>query len=237
MSGAPHLTATKDVLDDLRGAVERLGGVRSAAKHFKCSPGHLSRVLRGEKELHNSLANYVGYASPATSRQNRATRAVAEGEAESHRPRRVSSGCADDSEGHQCAWKEAIIDAAIVDWIYRKEYEHDPRRAVNDLLCWQAKCALDPAISKEANDLVTRAEQAEAETARLLADLTALAETWDKSAEELRASAALYDDEEPKLARCYRDSADCTEWRTRELRELLEVRASRRVSEAAGGEK
>jgi len=58
---APHLTTTNDVLEDLRGAVKRLGGVRSAARIFKVSAGHLSRVLRGEKELHDSLANHVGY--------------------------------------------------------------------------------------------------------------------------------------------------------------------------------
>ena len=62
MSNAvPHLTPTKTVLEELRGAVDRLGGVRSAARIFKVSPSHLSRVLRGDKELHDSLANHVGY--------------------------------------------------------------------------------------------------------------------------------------------------------------------------------
>jgi hypothetical protein len=50
-------------------------------------------------------------------------------------------------------WKDAVIDAAVVDWIYTKEHETNPRKAVNDLLAWQAKLALDPAVSKEAHDL------------------------------------------------------------------------------------
>jgi hypothetical protein len=48
------------------------------------------------------------------------------------------------------AWKNAILDAAVVDWVYQAEHENNPRQVVNDLLCWQQKIALDPTISKEA---------------------------------------------------------------------------------------
>lgn len=58
-----------------------------------------------------------------------------------------------------CAWKDAILDACIVDWILTAEHETDPRKAVNDLLAWQQKIALDPAVSKEAHDLHTTIEQ------------------------------------------------------------------------------
>jgi hypothetical protein len=54
---------------------------------------------------------------------------------------------------HTCEWKDAIIDATIVDWIFTKEHETNPRKAVNDLLAWQVKLALDPAVSKEAAEL------------------------------------------------------------------------------------
>lgn len=70
------------------------------------------------------------------------------------------------AEQERDAWKDAIIDAAVVDWIYTAEHETNPRKAVNDLLCWQQTIALDPAISKPAHDLVERAERAEAELAR-----------------------------------------------------------------------
>lgn len=63
---------------------------------------------------------------------------------------------------HNCAWKDAIIDAAVVDWVYCKEHETDPRKAVNDLLAWQAQIALDPAVSKEAANLHQRIAAAEA---------------------------------------------------------------------------
>jgi hypothetical protein len=50
-------------------------------------------------------------------------------------------------------WKEAVIDATVVDWIFTKAHERDPRKAVNDLLAWQQQIALDPAVSKEAHEL------------------------------------------------------------------------------------
>ena len=51
------------------------------------------------------------------------------------------------------AWKDAIIDATVVDWIFTKEHETNPRKAVNDLLAWGEKVALDPLVSKPAHDL------------------------------------------------------------------------------------
>lgn len=54
---------------------------------------------------------------------------------------------------HACKWKDAIIDACVVDWVLTAEHENDPRKAVNDLLCWQQKLALDPAVSEDAAKL------------------------------------------------------------------------------------
>jgi hypothetical protein len=48
---------------------------------------------------------------------------------------------------------EALMDALIVDGIYRSEHELNPRRAIHDLCCWEQAVALDPAVSKEAQDL------------------------------------------------------------------------------------
>ena len=33
-------------------------------------------------------------------------------------------------------WRDAVLNAAVVDWTYRKEHEADPVRAVNDLVCY-----------------------------------------------------------------------------------------------------
>jgi len=60
-------------------------------------------------------------------------------------------------------WKDAVIDATVVDWIFTKAHESDPRKAVNDLLAWQQKIALDPAVSKEAHDLHAVIERLRAE--------------------------------------------------------------------------
>lgn len=52
------------------------------------------------------------------------------------------------------AWKDAVIDAAVVDWVYTAEHEVDPRKCINDLLVYQQKIALDPAISQAAMELL-----------------------------------------------------------------------------------
>lgn len=53
----------------------------------------------------------------------------------------------------QDGWRTAVIDALVVSHIYRAEHDNDPRKAINDLLCWESKIALDPAVSKDAASL------------------------------------------------------------------------------------
>ena len=72
------------------------------------------------------------------------------------------------------AWREAIIDAAVVNWTYRAEHDTNPRAAVHDLLALVGAMALDPAVSLDAKRLHDRAEQAEAQNARLRAALEQL---------------------------------------------------------------
>jgi hypothetical protein len=69
-------------------------------------------------------------------------------------------------------WKDAIIDACVVDWIYTRAHDTDPRQAVNDLLAWQQQIVLDPAISKEAAELHGKIAEERAEIARLTQALT-----------------------------------------------------------------
>jgi hypothetical protein len=56
-------------------------------------------------------------------------------------------------------WKQAIIDASVVGWVYTAEHETDPKKAINDLLCLERKMALDPAISPEVAALREDAER------------------------------------------------------------------------------
>jgi hypothetical protein len=69
-------------------------------------------------------------------------------------------------------WRDAIIDATVVDWIFTKEHETNPRKAVNDLLCWQQQLALNPAVSEAAAQLHARIDGLETENAQLRADYT-----------------------------------------------------------------
>jgi hypothetical protein len=78
------------------------------------------------------------------------------------RSRHVHQGSHTDSmaeQAHDCPWKDAILNAAIVDWIYTSEHEQNPRKAVNDLLTHQISLALDPAVSEQAAEWMSELER------------------------------------------------------------------------------
>lgn len=50
-------------------------------------------------------------------------------------------------------WRDAIDDAAVVNWTLTSENKDDPRKAINSLLVQAQKEALDPAISEPAEKL------------------------------------------------------------------------------------
>lgn len=56
-------------------------------------------------------------------------------------------------------WKNAVIEASVVGWTYRKEHEDDPRAAINALLCQQWDMALDPAISPKMAEIVAERDR------------------------------------------------------------------------------
>jgi len=51
-------------------------------------------------------------------------------------------------------WQEAVIEALVVDCIYENKHDTNPIKALNDLIQWEHKIALDPAVSAEARALV-----------------------------------------------------------------------------------
>lgn len=53
-------------------------------------------------------------------------------------------------------WYIELINESIVCWVYKKEHEDDPRMCLQEVIQWNTQVALDPAVSKEARDLIER---------------------------------------------------------------------------------
>lgn len=56
-------------------------------------------------------------------------------------------------------WKDAIIDAAVVNWTLAEDHESNPKAAVGALLAYVEQLALDPSVSKPAAQWRAREEQ------------------------------------------------------------------------------
>jgi len=103
-------------------------------------------------------------------------------------------------------WKEVLLNELIIDHIYTKEHETNPRKAIHDAITWNCQVALDPAVSSDAQKLrdthLQRAEAAErkAEEAARAIDLARRAmsgegvedqgQAWDKCLRILDAAIA-----------------------------------------------
>ena len=59
-----------------------------------------------------------------------------------------------DAAAAPCRWRGAVIDALVVGHIYNASHDADPRKAINDLICWETDIALDPQVSSAAEELV-----------------------------------------------------------------------------------
>jgi hypothetical protein len=73
-------------------------------------------------------------------------------------------------------WKEVVIEKLMVSHIYRNEHDSDPDKALNDLIAWQMRIALDPQVSSDAQALIDKGkkEAAPAQTLNLGAHLEKL---------------------------------------------------------------
>ena len=56
-------------------------------------------------------------------------------------------------------WKDAVLDQTMTTHIYTEEYEYDPQKALNDLITWHCKVALDPKVSSDAAAIVEECAQ------------------------------------------------------------------------------
>lgn len=61
--------------------------------------------------------------------------------------RRAADAAKDAEIERLCEWKNAIEDAAVVDWVFTGD---NPRNVVNALLANQARIAIDPLVSEDA---------------------------------------------------------------------------------------
>lgn len=56
-------------------------------------------------------------------------------------------------------YRSAVIEALVVSHIYQRVHEEDAERALADLIAWETKIALDPAVSSDAVALVESGKQ------------------------------------------------------------------------------
>jgi hypothetical protein len=56
-------------------------------------------------------------------------------------------------------WKEVVIDKLVIGHIYCSAHDHNPQKAMNDLLSWEITIALDPKVSELAQELKDTAER------------------------------------------------------------------------------
>ena len=65
----------------------------------------------------------------------------------------------DDAVAAARQWKDAVIDQLVLNFILTAEHETNPRKALHDLLVWEQRVALDPAVSSAAAELVDNARR------------------------------------------------------------------------------
>ncbi len=51
-------------------------------------------------------------------------------------------------------WREVIIDALVVCYIYNASHDNNPKKALEDLINWNCQVALDPLVSSDAQVLI-----------------------------------------------------------------------------------
>jgi hypothetical protein len=73
------------------------------------------------------------------------------------------------------SFKEQLIEHLVIDCIYQKEHETNPRKAVQDLISWEVQIALDPQVSSDAAGLIERGRKEKQATIMELQRLLRLA--------------------------------------------------------------
>lgn len=53
-------------------------------------------------------------------------------------------------------WRDEVIEALVVNCIYSHKHDLNPSLALHDLISWEIRVALDPAVSSDAQALIER---------------------------------------------------------------------------------
>jgi len=53
-------------------------------------------------------------------------------------------------------WKEAVVNELMTAHIYGSSHQHDPKKAIQDVISWHVQVALDPQVSSDAQKLIDR---------------------------------------------------------------------------------
>jgi len=92
-------------------------------------------------------------------------------------------------------WKDAVIDGLVVSWVLKDGHYTNPRQALADLIGASVMQALDPAISKQARDLVEsgrahppRAPLTEEQLRAVYANSSKNHQTWEQFARAIEAA-------------------------------------------------
>lgn len=64
-------------------------------------------------------------------------------------------------------WKDRLVDEAVVSWVLSESNKDDPKKMINDIICWHVQVALDPAVSETAAKWVEQIKAKDEEIARL----------------------------------------------------------------------
>lgn len=105
-------------------------------------------------------------------------------------------------------FREAVIDALVVSCIYVEEHDTNPRKAINDLICWEQKIALDPLVSSDARALIERAVAGCAEDCAIQVAAREKAEQENARLREALATAVRFYDERVLIG----GSMECVHW-------------------------
>lgn len=105
-------------------------------------------------------------------------------------------------------FRDAVIDALVVSHIYIPEHDTNPRKALNDLIRWEQKIALDPLVSSDARALIERAVAGCAEDCAIQVAAREKAEQENARLREALATAVRFYDERVLIG----GSMECVHW-------------------------
>lgn len=120
-------TKLKEMQQELREAlqknIEHLAAIKSLSAEY--------HAAINEPEYAGTRADWMARATTAEYKYEEALKALAEFK----------------------EFKDRVIDECVTSWVYTKEHETNPKKALSDIIKWHQQVALDPAVCKDMADL------------------------------------------------------------------------------------